>query len=126
MEAYVTPPEVINISEKFDQIGEFWCPHVIASLNGQHVRIGRLKGEFVWHKHDDEDEMFLVIEGRLTLRFREGDRTLGPGEIIVVPRGTEHCPVCESEVRVLLFEPAATINTGSTESGLRRDELPGI
>jgi mannose-6-phosphate isomerase-like protein (cupin superfamily) len=118
--------DIININEKFAQVEEFWHPHVVAAPNGQHVRIARLKGEFVWHSHEDQDELFWVIEGRLTIRLRDGAKTLGPGEMLVVPRGVEHCPVCGEEVKVVLFEPASTVNTGSAASPLRRDYPPEL
>ncbi|MHC5111149.1 MAG: cupin domain-containing protein [Planctomycetota bacterium] len=104
----------INLNEKFAAIDTFWKPGVIAELNGQHVRLARLKGAFVWHKHDHEDELFVVIKGRLRIEFRDHAEELGEGEIIVIPRGVEHRPVAEEEAHVMLFEPATTVNTGDT------------
>ena len=104
--------EVIDVQQKFAQFTEHWSPRIIAELNGQQVKIARLAGEFVWHAHQDEDEMFLVLEGRLRLEFRDRTIELGPGQLAVVPRGVEHRPVAEAEVKVMLFEPASTVNTG--------------
>ncbi len=84
----------------------------MGELNGQHVKLAKLKGEFIWHSHENEDEMFLVIKGTLQMKFRDREEVLNPGEFIVVPRGVEHCPVAEEEVEVMLFEPASTVNTG--------------
>ena len=107
-------PEKIVVAEKLARIAEPWRPHIVAELNGQQVRLAKLRGAFVWHHHEHEDELFLVVRGRLRLEFRDGDVSLGPGEMLVVPRGVEHRPVAEDEVvEVMLFEPAATLNTGN-------------
>ena len=103
----------VNIAEKLAQIDAYWTPSIAGSLNGQHVKLAKLKGEFVWHRHDDADEMFLVVSGRLQLRMRDGDVTLEPGEFYIVPKGVEHLPVAEEEVHLILFEPAGTLNTGN-------------
>lgn len=113
----------IRLSDKFAAISEPWSPKIIAGLNGQHVKIAKLEGEFVWHSHENEDELFLVIRGSLDLEFRDHTVTLDPGELIVVPRGVEHRPVARGEVEVLLFEPASTVNTG-TEGGDRTVASP--
>jgi mannose-6-phosphate isomerase-like protein (cupin superfamily) len=105
------------------QINEHWDPHVIAELNGQEVRLAKLKGEFVWHAHEQEDEMFYVLEGELDIEFRDGVVGLSKGEMLVVPKGVEHRPVAREEVLVLLFEPSATINTGKSQGELTRKEL---
>jgi len=105
--------EKVNVAEKFGQIREYWKPYVAAELNGQQVKLDKLKGEFVWHHHDNEDEMFLVVKGRLRLEFRGRHVWLGEGEFMVVPRGVDHRPVAEEEAHVLLFEPASTLNTGN-------------
>ena len=102
----------INLAEKFARFGDPWHPRIVAELNGQYVKLARLRGEFVWHQHADEDELFFVVEGRLRMEFRERAVTLDPGELIVVPRGVEHRPVAEAETLVLLFEPVSTLNTG--------------
>lgn len=103
----------VNVREKLAQISEHWSPRIAGELNGQHVKLARLKGEFVWHHHEHEDELFYVIKGRLLMRLRDGDITLDEGEFLIVPRGVEHQPVAEEEVHVLLFEPAGTLNTGN-------------
>ena len=103
----------VNVRDKLAQIDETWSPRIAGELNGQHVKLVRLKGEFVWHHHEDEDELFYVVKGRLLMRLRDGDITLDEGEFLIVPRGVEHQPVAEEEVHVLLFEPAGTLNTGN-------------
>ena len=104
--------EKVNLALKLSRFDELWSPRIVAELNGQHVKLAKLKGEFVWHRHEHEDELFLVLKGRLTLCFRDRDVVLEPGEMLVVPRGVEHLPVAEDEVHVLLFEPVGTVNTG--------------
>jgi mannose-6-phosphate isomerase-like protein (cupin superfamily) len=106
-------PQPIRLADKFAQIREPWQPRIVAELNGQHVKLAKLRGEFVWHHHVDEDELFLVIAGRLRIELRDGALELGPGEMAVIPRGVEHRPVAEEEAHVLLFEPAGTLNTGA-------------
>jgi len=105
--------EKVNLSQKLGLFRDHWHPRIVGELNGQHVKLVKLLGEFVWHAHAEEDELFLVIEGRLLLEFRDHTVELGPGEFLIVPRGVEHRPVAEAEVAVLLFEPAATRNTGN-------------
>ena len=105
--------ERINLASKLALFSDHWSPKVIADLNGQQVKLVKFQGEFVWHHHDAEDELFLVIDGRFRMDFRDREVWLGPGEMIVVPRGVEHRPVAEDEVHVLLFEPASTLNTGN-------------
>lgn len=102
----------VNIREKLALIDEHWSPRVVAELNGQQVKLAKFQGEFVWHKHDEGDELFLVVEGRMAIELRCGRVELGPGELFVVPRGVEHRPVADGEVHVMLFEPAGTLNTG--------------
>lgn len=108
--------EKINLADKFSQFNDQWSPHIVAELNGQHVKLAKIEGEFIWHKHDDEDELFMVIAGRLLMRFRDGDVWLEAGEIIVVPRGVEHLPIAEGETQIMLFEPVGTLNTGDADS----------
>ncbi len=103
----------INIAEKFSRIHEYWKPYIAAELNGQYVKLDKLKGEFVWHHHENEDEMFLVVKGRFRIEFRDKTVSLEEGEFIVVPHGVEHKPVAEEECWILLFEPATTLNTGN-------------
>ena len=102
----------IRISEKLSRFSDHWNPRVIAELNGQHVKLAKFQGEFVWHNHADEDELFLVLKGSFRMEFRDGSVDVGEGEIIVVPRGVEHRPVADEEVHVMLFEPASTRHTG--------------
>jgi len=105
-------PTPVNLKARLAAVEALWSPEVVARLNGQEVRFARLQGEFVWHSHADEDELFLVVEGRLRILFRDGEVALGPGELVVVPRGVEHKPVADEECRVLLFEPAETVPRG--------------
>ena len=105
----------INLAERFSRITEHWRPKIVAELNGQVVRLVKVRGEFVWHRHAGEDELFYVVRGRLRIDFRDGPVTLGPGEMLVVPRGVEHRPVAEEECEMLLFEPAEVRNTGDVE-----------
>jgi mannose-6-phosphate isomerase-like protein (cupin superfamily) len=102
----------VNLAEKLALFDDHWSPRVVAELNGQHVKLVKFVGEFVWHKHDHEDELFLVVKGRFVMEFRDRDVRLEEGEFLVVPRGVEHRPVAEEEVQVMLFEPAGTLNTG--------------
>ncbi|MDQ4080869.1 MAG: cupin domain-containing protein [Gemmatimonadota bacterium] len=103
----------IDLREKFAAFSEHWSPRIVAELNGQHVKLVKLLGEFVWHHHDEEDELFLVHRGRLLMEFRDGLVELRAGEMLVVPRGVEHRPVAPQEVEIILFEPAGTLNTGN-------------
>ncbi len=102
----------IVLTEKLLGIREHWSPRIVAELNEQHVKLAKIQGEFVWHRHEQEDELFLVLEGELSMQFRDREVTLLPGEMIVVPRGVEHRPVARKETHLLLFEPAGTLNTG--------------
>ena len=103
----------INLKEKLALIDNYWVPKVVGELNGQHVRLVKFQGEFVWHQHEDEDELFLVVDGSFNMQFRDRTVTVDKGEFIIVPRGVEHCPKADAEVHVLLFEPAGTLNTGN-------------
>jgi mannose-6-phosphate isomerase-like protein (cupin superfamily) len=103
----------INLSEKLSKFTAHWSPKIVAELNGQHVKLVKFQGEFVWHHHEHEDELFLVVAGGFRMEFRDRSVELREGEMIVVPRGVEHRPVAEREVSVLLFEPATTVNTGN-------------
>ncbi len=109
----------VNVAEKLSRVGDHWNPRVIAELNGQQVKVVKLAGEFVWHHHDHEDELFLVIKGLLRMELRDRVVEIGPGELIVIPRGVDHRPVAEGEVEVLLFEPATTLNTGDAVGDAR-------
>ncbi|WP_242338563.1 MULTISPECIES: cupin domain-containing protein [unclassified Anaeromyxobacter] len=105
--------EKVNLGEKLALVDDFWHPRVVAELNGQHVKVVKLAGPFVWHQHEREDELFLVVRGELRMELRDRSIELREGELLVVPRGVEHRPVAEREVEVLLFEPAGTLNTGN-------------
>jgi mannose-6-phosphate isomerase-like protein (cupin superfamily) len=106
--------DTVNLAEKFGQFSDAWSPKIVGDVNDMHVKVVKLRGEFVWHHHDHEDELFLVVKGRLRMQLREGDREVGPGEFIIVPRGTEHCPrALTDEVHVVLLEPKGTLNTGN-------------
>lgn len=105
----------VNLTEKFAKFNDHWHPRIVGELNGQHVKLAKLKGEFVWHHHDNEDELFFVIKGELKMAFRDKTVTIGPNEFLIVPRGVEHKPIAEEEVFLLLFEPASTINTGNND-----------
>ena len=104
--------EKFNLSQKLTLFDEYWTPKIVAELNGQQVKLAKLKGELVWHSHEEEDELFLVLHGRLTLRLRDREVVLDEGDCFVVPRGVEHLPIAEPEAHVLLFEPASTLHTG--------------
>jgi mannose-6-phosphate isomerase-like protein (cupin superfamily) len=103
----------VNLAEKFALFHEHWRPKIVGELNGQHVKLVKFTGEFVWHQHEHEDEMFFVVRGGFTMQFRDRNVPLAEGEFLVVPRGVEHRPVAEAEVWVMLFEPASTVNTGA-------------
>jgi mannose-6-phosphate isomerase-like protein (cupin superfamily) len=113
----------VNIAEKFSRIPEPWMPHIVGELNGQMVKLVKSKGEFVWHHHDHEDEMFLVVKGSFRMDFRDKAVTIQEGEFIVVPRGVEHRPVADQECWIMLFEPASTLNTGNVENPLTQRHL---
>jgi mannose-6-phosphate isomerase-like protein (cupin superfamily) len=119
-------PNKINLAQKFSQIHEYWKPYIAGELNGQLVKLDKLKGEFVWHHHENEDEMFLVVKGRFRIEFRDKTVQLEEGEFIVVPRGVEHKPVADEECWILLFEPASTLNTGNVENERTQRELQKI
>jgi mannose-6-phosphate isomerase-like protein (cupin superfamily) len=118
--------EKVNVAQKLALFDEHWKPKIVGELNGQHVKLVRFLGEFVWHHHDDEDEMFLVIDGRFRMEFRDREVWIERGEFIVVPRGVEHRPVAEGEVSVMLFEPASTLNTGNVTGEMTVAELDRI
>ena len=120
-------PEKINLRQKFSLFSDYWNPRVVGKLNGQLVKLVKFKGEFVWHKHDDEDEMFLVINGTFNMELRNKTLAINEGDFIIIPKGTEHKPVAEQEVHVMLFEPASTLNTGDAlSSELTRHDLKEI
>ncbi len=111
-----TPVDKVTLTDAFGHVAEHWSPRIVGELNGQHVKIAKAQGEFIWHHHEHEDELFYVVKGRLLIRFRDRDVTLDPGDMIIVPKGVEHQPVAEEEVWVMLFEPATTLNTGNVRN----------
>ena len=116
--------DVVNLAEKFSRFSDYWSPKIVGEVNEMHVKLVKLQGEFVWHHHDAEDELFFVVKGRLRMQLKSGDREIGPGEFLVVPKGTEHCPVAlTDEVHVLLLEPKGTLNTGNVVSERTVDTL---
>lgn len=116
----------VNISEKLSLFSDHWNPKILGELNGQHVKVAKLQGEFVWHKHDHEDELFYVIKGVLKIEFRRETIVLNENEFLIVPKGVEHRPAAEKEVSVMLFEPITTLNTGNTKSELTQERLDTI
>jgi mannose-6-phosphate isomerase-like protein (cupin superfamily) len=118
--------EKVNIGEKLNQINDYWNPRIVGELNGQHVKLTKLKGEFVWHKHDEEDEMFLIVSGEFTMELRDGSIDIKPGEFIIIPKGVEHRPVAKDEVHLMLFEPASTLNTGNVKNEFTKEKLQHI
>jgi mannose-6-phosphate isomerase-like protein (cupin superfamily) len=106
----------VNIAEKLAQFDERWSPRIVGRVNDCHVKLVKLEGEFVWHRHEEEDELFLVVSGSMVIKFRDGDVRLDEGELLIMPRGVEHKPVAAEEAHVLLFEPATTLNTGNVRS----------
>lgn len=115
--------EKVSLVEKFNHINDYWNPRIVGELNGQHVKAVKLKGEFVWHSHAHEDELFLVIKGKFNMELRDKTVAINEGEFFIVPRTVEHRPVAEEEVHLLLFEPASTINTGNIHNELTKVKL---
>lgn len=118
--------EKVNLDQKFSLFKDHWNPKIVGALNGQHVKLVKIKGSFVWHKHDDEDELFLVIKGSFTMEYRDRSVMLHENEMIIVPRGIEHRPVAEEEAWILLFEPASTLNTGDAKGEMTVEDLEWI
>jgi mannose-6-phosphate isomerase-like protein (cupin superfamily) len=116
----------INLAEKFSKISEYWKPYIAAELNGQYVKLDKIKGEFIFHHHDHEDELFLVVKGRFRMEYRDHHEWIEEGEFVVVPRGVEHKPVAEEECWFLLFEPATTLNTGNVVNERTHRELEKV
>jgi mannose-6-phosphate isomerase-like protein (cupin superfamily) len=117
------PVEKINLGEKLGLFREYWSPKIVGEVNDSYVKLVKFKGEFVWHHHEREDELFLVLKGRLLMKFRERDVWINEGEFIIVPRGVEHMPVAPEEVHVMLLEPKSTLNTGNVENARTLREL---
>ena len=118
--------EKVNLREKLDLFAEHWQPKIVGDLNGQHIKLVKFQGTFVWHHHDNEDELFLVVKGRFLMEFRDKNVWLEEGEFVIVPRGVEHRPVADEEAHVLLFEPASTLNTGNVRNERTLHELQRI
>jgi mannose-6-phosphate isomerase-like protein (cupin superfamily) len=118
--------EKVNIADKFKKITEYWKPYIAGELNGQLVKLDKLKGEFVWHHHEHEDELFLVVKGRFRMELRDRHIWLEEGEFLVVPRGLEHRPVADEEAWIVLFEPATTLNTGNVQNERTLHELERV
>jgi mannose-6-phosphate isomerase-like protein (cupin superfamily) len=115
---------VVDLAETFGRFADTWSPKIVGDVNDMHVKVVKLRGEFVWHHHDAEDELFLVVAGRLRMQLRDGDREVGPGQFIIVPRGVEHCPqALTDEVHVILLEPKGTLNTGDVKNERTVDTL---
>ncbi|WP_305786257.1 cupin domain-containing protein [Symbioplanes lichenis] len=110
--------DVVDIAVKLSHVSRYWSPAVVARLNDYEVKVVKVQGEFVWHTHEDTDELFLVVHGELTIQLRDGDVVLRPGQLFVVPRGVEHCPVADGEVHAVLIEPTGVINTGDADGEL--------
>lgn len=106
----------VNLEDKFSQFNTHWQPKIVGELNGQYVKLAKLKGKFIWHQHKTEDEMFMVIKGQLLIKLRDRDIILNPGEFYIIPHGVEHIPIAENEVEVMLFEPKSVINTGEVQN----------
>ena len=118
--------QTVNISDKFGKFHDYWHPRIVGELNDCHVKAVKVKGEFVWHHHEKEDELFLVVKGTLKMRFRDRDEFVREGEFIIVPRGVEHMPVADEEVHIILLEPKSTLNTGNIENERTVRELERI
>ncbi len=108
--------EKINLAQKFSHFNKTWSPRIAGELNETHVKLVKLKGEFIWHHHEAEDELFWVVKGRLLIKFRDRDLWLDEGELVIIPKGVEHMPVAEEEVHVVLIEPKTTVNTGNVQN----------
>ena len=119
--------EKVNLAEKFSHINDLWNPKIAGEVQGMHIKLAKVKGEFIWHHHENEDEMFFVVKGRLLLKFRDRDVWLDEGEFLIVPRGVEHMPVAEEEVHLMMIEPGGTLNTGNvSDSDKTKAELDRI
>ncbi len=115
--------QAINLEEKLELFSALWSPKIVAAFNGHDVMVVKLQGEFVWHSHPDTDDFFFVLKGKLTIKLRDGDVHLGPGDLYVVPKGVEHCPCAEEEVHLLLIEPAGTLNTGDASTAAAKEAI---
>lgn len=118
--------EKVNLAEKFGRFAEHWSPKIVGELNDSYVKVVKVKGEFIWHRHEHEDELFLVVKGSLVIRFRDGEVRLAPGEFLIVPKGVEHLPIAEEEAHIVLLEPKSTLNTGNVKNERTIAELERI
>ena len=118
--------EKVNLVEKFARFTDYWSPKIVGELNDSYIKLAKLRGEFVWHHHENEDELFLVVKGRLVVKLRDRDIHLGEGEFVVIPKGVEHLPVAEEEVHVVLIEPKSTLNTGNVRNERTVSDLQRI
>lgn len=116
----------VNIDKKLSLFDDYWSPRIAGELNGQQVKLVKFKGEFSWHHHDNEDEMFLVIKGKFSMELKDKSIEINEGEYIIIPKGVEHKPVAEEEVQVMLFEPATTLNTGNIKNDFTKEKLESI
>jgi mannose-6-phosphate isomerase-like protein (cupin superfamily) len=120
----------VNLAEKFSRFSEYYSPKIVGEVNDAHVKVVKLKGDFVWHHHDNEDELFLVLKGQLRMRYLEDgterELTIGPGEFVIIPRGNEHLPSAEEEVQIMLLEPKSTLNTGNVHNERTVEQLETI
>lgn len=121
-----SPAGMVNLAEKLGRFSEYWSPKIVGEVNDSYVKLVKFKGEFVWHHHEREDELFLVLKGRLLMKFRDRDIWIDEGEFIIVPRGVEHMPIAEEEVHVMLLEPKTTLNTGNVENERTLHDLQRI
>lgn len=118
--------EKVSLGEKFGRVREYWSPKIVGELNDSYVKVVKMRGEFLWHHHEQEDELFLVVKGTLRMRFRDREVRIREGEFVIVPRGVEHLPVADEEVHVVLLEPKSTLNTGNVQSERTIQELERI
>jgi mannose-6-phosphate isomerase-like protein (cupin superfamily) len=116
----------VNVAEKLYLFNDYWNPKIVGELNGQHVKLAKIKGEFVWHKHEEEDELFFVLDGKFNMEMRDKTIELNKGEFLIIPKGVEHRPVAVTEASIMLFEPASTLNTGNIISELTKENLVTI
>ncbi len=108
--------EKVNFTDKFSRFSDYWSPKIVGEINDSYIKLVKVRGEFVWHHHENEDELFLVVKGKLTIKLRDQDIALDEGEFVIIPRGVEHCPVADEEAHVLLLEPKTTLNTGNVSN----------
>lgn len=116
----------VNLAEKFALFSDYWSPKIAGELNDSYIKLAKFKGEFTWHHHENEDELFLVVKGKLTIKLRDKDIHLSPGEFVIIPKGVEHKPVAQEEAHVILLEPKSTLNTGNVNNELTKKDLGSI